>query len=131
MSGHTEPVGEMTTELRLLIDVLLDRVDPWLHSRTETRTETRAETPAATGAGCGWCPLCAALATLRGERPELTRRLAEHGSELLLALRTMLEQHGDRPCPAGSPAAGSAAAGSAGAGPVVQRIPVRRCQGPG
>jgi hypothetical protein len=120
MSGHTEPVGEMTAELRLLVDVLLERVDPWLRSR--------AESLAATGAGCGWCPLCAALATLRGERPELTRRLAEHGSELLLALRTMLEQHGDRPCPAGTPAAG---AGSAGAGPVVQRIPVRRCQGTG
>ena len=38
------------------------------------------------------CPVCAVLAALRGERTELSIRLAEHASGLLAVLRAALEE---------------------------------------
>ena len=43
------------------------------------------------GTTCEWCPLCQFMAVLRGERPELTERVAEAGTALLGALRTLAE----------------------------------------
>jgi hypothetical protein len=57
--------------------------------------------------------VCAVLATLRGERPELAARLAEHASGLLTVLRSVLEQE-EHPTPPRPP------------GRTVQRIPVSR-----
>ncbi len=46
----------------------------------------------ATGAPeCRYCPLCAAIAVLRGDRPEVTEKLVEAGSALLTALRAVFE----------------------------------------
>jgi hypothetical protein len=57
----------------------------------------------ATGAPeCRYCPLCAAIVVLRGDRPEVTEKLVEAGSALLTALRAAFE-----PVPAG-PGAGPA-----------------------
>lgn len=72
------------TELRALAEALLERVEPWLRSEAG-RTDGAAE--------CGWCPLCALVAALRGQRPELTRRVSEQGSEWLAAVRTLLKTH--------------------------------------
>jgi len=44
-----------------------------------------------TGSDCQWCPLCQFVAVLRGERPELTERVAEAGSALLTVLRAALD----------------------------------------
>lgn len=112
------PVGDLAAELRALADVLIDRVDPWLASLAA---------PEEGSSSCSWCPLCALVAALRGERPELTRRLAEQGSGLLNAVRLLVAEHGsprhdhhpERPRP-GQPPAGS------GASPVVELIVVRR-----
>lgn len=40
---------------------------------------------------CQWCPLCQFAAVLRGERPELTARVAEAGAALVTALRALLD----------------------------------------
>jgi len=44
-----------------------------------------------TGPECQWCPLCQFVAVLRGERPELTERVAELGSALVTVLRAALD----------------------------------------
>jgi hypothetical protein len=43
------------------------------------------------GSDCQWCPLCQFVAVLRGERPEVTERVAEAGSAVVTALRSLLE----------------------------------------
>ncbi|MDS0139640.1 MULTISPECIES: hypothetical protein [unclassified Amycolatopsis] len=42
------------------------------------------------GSACGWCPLCAIVAVVRGERPELVARLAEQLAQLVALLRAVL-----------------------------------------
>jgi hypothetical protein len=102
--GTHSPLG---AELRALAVLLLERLAPALE---------RARTGAAqSGAACASCPVCAALALVRGERPELAARLAEHASALLDALAAALEE------PA-APAPGAAPAPTRR----VQRIPVER-----
>jgi hypothetical protein len=87
------------------------------------RGGTDAET---TGAGdpaaatCAGCPVCAVLALLRGERPELAARLAEQASGLLTVLRAALDEGVGAPAPAGpAPESGPAQRR-------VQHIPVDR-----
>ena len=43
------------------------------------------------GPECQWCPLCQAASVLRGEHPELTERVAELGTVVLGALRSVFE----------------------------------------
>ena len=60
-----------SAELRALARTALDRIEPVLDRlRIEPPTPMSAET-------CAVCPLCALMAALRGERPELVQRLAE------------------------------------------------------
>ncbi len=113
MTAEQRPSAEDTiAELRALADALLERVEPWL------RVGAEPGSGAAPG-GCGWCPLCALAAALRGERPELARRLAEQGAGWVILARTLLDTH-DQTCtadkdePVPSPVA-----------PVITRIPVR------
>ena len=48
----------------------------------------------ATGAAeCRYCPVCTAIALLRGDRPEVTGKLAEAGAALMAALRAAFEAH--------------------------------------
>ncbi|SFS67743.1 hypothetical protein [Saccharopolyspora flava] len=54
-------------ELRLLLDALAGKAEEYL--RGCEQTPERGE------AGCGWCPLCAAMALARGQRPELHDQL--------------------------------------------------------
>jgi hypothetical protein len=110
------PATELTAELRALAEALLEKVQPWL--------VTAAQQPAASAAdACGWCPVCALVAGLRGESTELGRRLAEQGSGVLTAVRTLLEEHDGATHAAGRPAPAEPA-------PVqVLRIPVRRTGG--
>ncbi len=49
------------------------------------------DAPAPHGSDCRWCPLCQAVAVLRGERPELTAALADALTAAAAALRTMAE----------------------------------------
>ncbi len=91
--GHDHVGGDLRSDFRELLLDTIDRVGPILEA---ARTGTPDASYAAT---CAVCPVCAVLAALRGERTELSIRLAEHASGLLAVLRTALEE-GD---PAGSP----------------------------
>jgi hypothetical protein len=58
------------------------------------------------GPECQWCPLCQFMAVLRGERPEVTERVAEAGTALASAVRALLDatartgpEHGEPPRP--------------------------------
>jgi hypothetical protein len=61
------------------------------------------------GPECEWCPLCQFMAVLRGERPEVTERVAEAGTAVASAFRALID------------AASSGSAGQPGA-QRVQRI---------
>ena len=51
-------------------------------------------------AECVACPLCAGLAALRQARPEAVEHLVRAGTELVLAVRALLEAPpADRPAP--------------------------------
>jgi hypothetical protein len=85
--GHAG-IGEDLRELAL---TALDRIDPVLD-------RLRSEQPGDAGETCASCPICAVIAALRGERPELAARLAEHAAGLVAVLRAALED--DAPAPA-------------------------------
>ena len=104
------------TELRALALVALDRLEPML-ARVRTEPSTAAADTSCTG-----CPICAVLALLRGERPELAVTVAEQLGGLLAVLRTALEE-GD---PAAAQPDPDPAAPGAASGRRVQRIPVER-----
>jgi hypothetical protein len=43
------------------------------------------------GAECQWCPLCQFMSVVRGERPEVTARVAEAGTALATAFRALMD----------------------------------------
>jgi hypothetical protein len=79
----TDTHSELAEELRLLVETVLERIEPNLRR-------------AATGEGigewssCSWCPLCAAVALVRGEHHEVLAALAEHGTAMVTVLREAL-----------------------------------------
>jgi hypothetical protein len=79
------PGARLAEELRLLLDALAERAQPVLN-RLAAPDQDAEHTPAT----CGWCPVCAGMALLRGERPELAVRAAEHAAGLLAVLRSAL-----------------------------------------
>jgi len=109
--GCTAHAGA-SAELRALARTALDRIEPVLDRlRIEPPTPMSAET-------CAACPLCALMAALRGERPELVQRLAEQLGGLVTLLRATLDEEVAEPAPAERTSSGSPK--------VVQRIPVER-----
>jgi hypothetical protein len=84
--GH-ERIGE---DLRVLALAALDRIDPVLD---RLRADSAGEAPET----CATCPLCALIAALRGERPELAARLAEHAAGLVTVLRAALQEGAPAP----------------------------------
>ncbi|MFC5993399.1 hypothetical protein ACFQE5_04120 [Pseudonocardia hispaniensis] len=94
----------LAEDLRAVALQLLDRLQPAVE---RLRAEDGAGPAAAVGtaASCAVCPVCAVIAALRGERPELVARLAEHTSGLLTVLRTALGEGAGAgagvPCEAG------------------------------
>ncbi|MEU6127858.1 hypothetical protein ABZ805_01685 [Saccharopolyspora sp. NPDC047091] len=92
--------------------------------RTEPGTGDRATTGADRGGPtCGWCPICAIASLLRGERPELTSRLADQLAGLLDLLRESAAEH--HPAGTANPPPEPAAPEPS----KVQRIDVRRVRG--
>jgi hypothetical protein len=93
-------------EVRALADTLLERLTPLLDAD-------------GTPASCANCPVCAVLALLRGERPELAVTLAKHAAGVLTALRSLVEEWPEAPAREEDHAASHTR-------PRVQRIPVTR-----
>jgi hypothetical protein len=101
----------LAEEIRLLAELVADKAAPWLEGVLAaghgsffsgvpggeapgpgrspggygTPDEAKADGPA-----CGWCPLCAIVAVVRGERPELVARLVEQLAQLVALLRAVL-----------------------------------------
>ncbi len=120
----------MAEELGLLLDAAAWRAEEYLRGGGE-RTRDRAagpfgETTSGGAASCGWCPICAVAALVRGDQPELTGKLAEQLSGLVELLRGTLAQH--RHAEPADPAPETAEPAAERAGKV-QRIEVRRVRG--
>jgi len=108
----TEPGDARETaveELRALGLLVLDRLDPLVARLAEGEHQRPdGDLP------CTSCPLCAAVAGLRGEHADTAAAVARHAAGLIAALRAALAQAD--PEPAADPAPSR----------VVQRIPVER-----
>lgn len=87
-------------ELRAVAVLALDRLGPLLD-----RLRAGPATAAPAGSPCAVCPVCALVAVLRGDRPELAVRLAEQAAGLLAVLQAALDE--------GDPGAWSAPASQA------------------
>ncbi|WP_433781783.1 hypothetical protein ACQPX6_18370 [Actinomycetospora sp. CA-101289] len=81
----------LTQEARATASALLD----WLGTRVDrgAPADGAPTRPAQSAGPCTWCPVCALVAALRGEQPELTARLAEQASGLMTLLRLMVQAH--------------------------------------
>jgi hypothetical protein len=79
-------------ELRAVAVLALDRLGPALDRAREGGPGTPSS--------CATCPVCALAALLRGERPELAVRLAEHAAGLLSVLHAALQDENPAPAPA-------------------------------
>ena len=94
-AGSCNEHAGLGAELRALVLSTLDRLEPVLE-----RMRTEPATPAAET--CANCPVCALVAALRGDHPELAGQLAAYAAGLLAVLRTALEE--GAPAPPGPPA---------------------------
>ena len=79
----------LAEEIRLLAEMVVEKAAPWLEGVLAAGHGTPDEAKADASA-CGWCPLCAIVAVVRGERPELVARLAEQLAQLVALLRAVL-----------------------------------------
>ena len=85
-NGHTgerrdpDPAGPLAAEALRLVSSVQD----WARRSFPETSEPHSS-------DCQWCPLCQFVAVLRGERPEVTERVAEAGTAVVTALRSLLE----------------------------------------
>ncbi|MBK1788636.1 hypothetical protein [Prauserella cavernicola] len=141
MTGNDDG-ARLAEEIRLLVDLVVDRAAPWLegviaagHGTEEPGGENSGEhsgehdgEPRPRQGACSWCPLCAVVAVVRGERPELAARVLEQAAQLVALLRAVLADRwqpqegvhmpGFEPEPRPEPAGN-------GAAPRVQHVAVR------
>jgi hypothetical protein len=103
-----EPGGAAEQVLRLLAGVqewVRHDLGPHLATAPQMGPQTGPQMGtaphSATGAPeCRYCPLCAAIAVLRGDRPEVTEKLVEAGGALLAAVRAAFDSVPAWPGPA-------------------------------
>ncbi|MGH4022369.1 MAG: hypothetical protein ACRDT0_24665, partial [Pseudonocardiaceae bacterium] len=81
--------GRVSEEMRALAELLVERIEPWARRVRDGTVQQDPENDA-TPSTCTWCPVCAVVGVLRGERPELAARVAEHAVGLLAAVREAL-----------------------------------------
>ena len=81
----------LAEEIRLLVEMVVEKAAPWLEGvvaaghGADPHAEVKPDS-----SGCGWCPLCAIVAVVRGERPEFAARLLEQLAQLVALLRAVL-----------------------------------------
>jgi hypothetical protein len=84
----TEADGtSLAEEIRLLVEMVVERAAPWLEGVVAAGHDGSGEREAP---DCGWCPLCAVVAVVHGERPEFAARLVEQLAQLVALLRAVL-----------------------------------------
>lgn len=146
-AGESAEGLRLAEEIRLLVEMVIEKAAPWLEGVVAAGHGTRPEEPGAPGApsevkpdssACGWCPLCAIVAVVRGERPEFAVRLMEQLAQLVALLRAVLADRwepeggvhmpGFRPTPRppADPVDAAAPGPGAPASSRVQHITVRR-----
>lgn len=137
--AHAGGAGGAGAEFRSLLETLAHRAEEFLHDLGADGDVTDGRAPREDGSDAATsrenCPMCAVLAVLRGERPELTSTVLEQLAALLAVVRRALDEHGRQSGHSGS------STGQTGAGPApddaqepagstkVQRIDVRRVRG--
>lgn len=77
-AGAGPPLGEQAGQL-------LGVVQDWIRRNFEPAGGAEH------AAVCDWCPLCQFVAVLRGDRPEVTERVAAAGTAVTAALRAVLD----------------------------------------
>jgi len=78
----TEPHGTIGDEAAKLLDAVQD----W------ARRNLGESSHIATGAPeCQWCPLCQLIMVLRGDRPEISEKIADATASVVAALRSLLD----------------------------------------
>ncbi|MCO1655858.1 hypothetical protein [Pseudonocardia humida] len=90
-AGH----AGLGAEVRAVAVDVLDRLEPALE-----RVRDGVDEP---GTACGACPVCAVVAAVRRDHPELAARVAEQAAGMLAALRAALEEGDPPPRPAEPP----------------------------
>lgn len=90
MSEEDEAAGpKLAEEIRLLLEMVVEKAAPWLEGVVAAgHGDPDQAKPDASA--CGWCPLCAIVAVVRGERPEFAARLLEQLAQLVALLRAVL-----------------------------------------
>jgi hypothetical protein len=82
--GDPGPLGEEAAKL-------FAAAQDWFHRTLGDPATARI----ATGAPeCAWCPLCQLVSVLRGDRPEITERLAETQAAVAGLLRALADAAG-------------------------------------
>lgn len=123
----------MSEEFRLLLDAAAWRAEEYLRGAGGSTSGGSDRPDSGAGATCGWCPICAVAALVRGDRPEVTDRLADQLAGLAELLRDSLAEHGhdhDHARTAPDPRTGAHdRAEPAETASKVQRIGVRRMRG--
>jgi hypothetical protein len=92
----TEPHGTIGDEAAKLLDAVQD----WARRNLGSPD---SGSHIATGAPeCQWCPLCQLIMVLRGDRPEISEKIADATASVVAAVRTLIDAattHTDRPQP--------------------------------
>lgn len=90
MSEETGADGpKLAEEIRLLVEMVVEKAAPWLEG-VVAAGHGDPDQAKPDGSACGWCPLCAIVAVVRGERPEFAARLLEQLAQLVALLRAVL-----------------------------------------
>lgn len=84
--GREANHDKLVEELRGLLEAIAERAEDYLRDCRPDGSD-----------GCGWCPVCAAVALVRGQRPEVAARLTEHVAGLVQALRQVLAEQAAEP----------------------------------
>ncbi|GAA3819274.1 MULTISPECIES: hypothetical protein [Amycolatopsis] len=126
MTTEGVTAASLAEEIRLLVEMVVERAAPWLDGVVAAGHGT-AEKPDG-DSDCGWCPLCAVVAVVRGEKPEFVARVLEQAAQIIALLRAVLADRwepqegvhmpGFQPPPRPQPDSGR-----------VQRIPVQWREG--
>ena len=116
-SGERASGERVVEELKALLDLLAGKAQNYLQG-----LDVERDAECSSSAPCGWCPVCAAMAFARGQRPELSARLAEQLTGLVALLRQVVEEQR----PAGTPDASSEPSSESS---TVQHIDVHRVRG--
>jgi hypothetical protein len=91
--------ASLTEEIRLLVEMVVERAAPWLEGVVSAGHGPEARAVPGEHAGgqrdCGWCPLCALVAVVKGERPEFAAKLLEQAAQLIALLRAVLADRWD------------------------------------